>query len=432
MSPRPIRGALKGTFCVLALALATCVPSASAAFDDPLAVIRPVPPQPPASPLPPPDGDLEAPCGIAVDAGGAFYVSEYYRNVVETFSSALKSTYPYGYQGRAIGIGDPLDGPCGLAFDGDGSLYVNDFHRSVLKYDPSLASSTVVAGVGTADGTQPTGVGVEQASGTVYVNQRAGIGVFDSAGTPIRTLGTGTLLDGYGIAVSEYAGSKGLVYVADAATDTVKVYAPEPLTPGAGPVAEIDGTGTPLGRFVSLRDAALAIDRETGQVYVSDNLQPEYAERPETVIHVFDAAGAYQGRLKYSIENAIPPGLAVDNSVTGTQGRVYVTSGNTVRAAIYAYPAGAATTDAVPLPSSATAGFGSAESSAPDFPALTGATGPAPAAPAPAAGGSATLPAAPGSAAARGEKRKKPHRAQRRKAARERHIRHRAPRRTTR
>lgn len=424
MSPRSRKGVLEGLCFVLALTLAVGVPTARAAFDDPLAVIRPVPPPAPAQKLPPPDGDFESPCGIAVDAEGNFYVSEYHRNVVEIFDSALKSTYPYGYQGRAAGIGDPLSGPCGLAFDSDGSLYVNDFHRSVRKYDPSLAASTAVSGLGTADGSHPTGVAVDQASGTAYVNQRTQIGVFSAAGVLIRTLGAGTLLDGYGIAVSEYAGSKGLVYVADAATDTVKIYAPEPLLPSAGPVAEIDGSGTPLGHFVSLRDAALAIDRETGRVYVADNLQPEYAERPETVIHVFDATGDYQGRLKYSIENAIPPGLAVDNSATGTQGRVYVTSGNSIRAAVYAYPAGAATTAAVPLASSAAAGRAPLLDSDPGI-APAGSPPPVPAAPSPASA------SAPVPASARGGKRKA-RRAHRRKVAQERQGRRQTLRKTVR
>ncbi|HEX5712536.1 MAG TPA: NHL repeat-containing protein [Solirubrobacterales bacterium] len=364
MSPRRL-GAALGTLCWV-LALVGAAPAARAAFDDPLAVIRPVPPPAGSPRVPPPEGDLEAPCGIAVDEDGDFHVAEYYRNAIDVFGSALKSTYPYGYKGQATGIADPLGGPCTLAFDADGGLYVNDFHRSVLRYDSSLSAGTALSGAGTADGARPTGVAVDQGSGAVYVNQRTQIAVFSSVGAPIRTLGAGSLLDGYGVAVSEYPSTEGLLYVADAATDTVKVYAPEPLSSEAGPVAEIDGSATPLGHFVSLRDAAIAIDRENGQVYVSDNLQPEYAERPETVVHVFDAGGGYLGRLKYSVSNAVPPGLAVDNSETPTQGRVYLTSGNTMRAAIYAYPSGAATTSAVPLPSLATTGAGSGSSERPD------------------------------------------------------------------
>ena len=49
----------------------------------------------------------------------------------------------------------------------------------------------------------------------------------------------------------------------------------------------------------------------------------------------------------------MPSGLAVDNSAEPTQGRVYVTSGNSNSGSIYAYGPGAATTAPITLPSSA-------------------------------------------------------------------------------
>jgi hypothetical protein len=374
MSSRALRRAIGSACCVTALALVVGAPGAAAAFDDPLAVIRPQWSGPPQTPLPPPDGDLEGPCGLAVDDEGYFYVSDYYRNAIDVFAPVLNQAYPYGYQFQTTGI-DPSDGPCGLAFDGGGNLYVNGFHRSVIRYGPLMTGETVISGVGSGDDTRPTGVAVNRLSGNVYVDQRTRIGVFSSTGTLLRTLAAGTLEDGYGAAVSEFAGTQGLVYVADAASETVKVYSPDPAGEDAGPVAEIDGSGTPLGHFVSLRDAAIAIDAATGEVYVSDNLQPEFAERPETVVHVFDAAGAYEGRLKYSIENSLPPGLAVDNSVEDTQGRVYVTSGNTAHAAVYAYPPEAATNAAVPLPRSAVIDPGAVDGSSSTAEAPTAALG---------------------------------------------------------
>jgi hypothetical protein len=350
MSARTIKRVWAAILCAATLGLLAAAPS-QAAFDDPLFVSRPILP-PREEPLPPPNGQLEGPCGLAVGDEGQLFVSDYYNDVVDVFFN-FGPKYPYGYTDQIAGV-DPLDGPCGLALDIDGSLYVNDYHRGVVKYDPSFATRTPVAGAETADGTHPTGVAVDQASGTVYVDERTQIAVFSAGGTLLDTLAQGTLEDGYGLAYSEYVGSKGLLYVADAASDTVKIYSSKPLSPGAGPVAEIDGSGTPLGGFVSLRDAAIAVDRVTGAVFVSDNLQPRYAERPETVIYVFDAAGDYLGRLKYSIENALPPGLAVDNSEEATQGRVYVTSGNTEHAAVYVYRPGSATSAAVPIPGSTT------------------------------------------------------------------------------
>jgi hypothetical protein len=92
------------------------------------------------------------------------------------------------------------------------------------------------------------------------------------------------------------------------------------------------------------------VDDATGEVYVVDNLDPEFAEKPEAVVYVFAKDGTYEGRLKYSVVFGQSVGIAVDNSGKENQSRVYVTSGNTEAAAIYGYPPGAAAEEAYPLP----------------------------------------------------------------------------------
>ncbi len=119
----------------------------------------------------------------------------------------------------------------------------------------------------------------------------------------------------------------------------------DPATDTENPVEVI--VGPPAG-FVSLRDAAVAVDDASGDVYVLDDTQPDRTEEPLGRIDVFDAGGAYQGHLKYDVIDGGPSGLAVDNSEGATQGRVYVTTGNTNEAGVYAYPPGAAT-GATPL-----------------------------------------------------------------------------------
>ena len=157
----------------------------------------------------------------------------------------------------------------------------------------------------------------------------------------MRQIGTTSLGDGYGVAVS----ASGEIYVADAADNTVKVY--DPADSGNFPDEEsatIDGSATSTGEFTSLRDAALAVDRVSGNVYVLDNTQPANTEQPRARVHVFSAAGTYLGHLKYDVVHGAPTGIAVDNSATGTQGRVYVTSGNTHFGGVYVYAAGSAIT----------------------------------------------------------------------------------------
>ena len=275
-------------------------------------------------------GGFEGPCGLAVDAAGQFYVSDYHRDRIAIFDSS------FNFDGQVTKI-DPADGPCGLAVDSSGNLYVIAFHRTVIKFTKVGFPFSFDSGV-VIDSANPTGVAIDPETGEIYVNDRTYISVYEPSGQPVEVdgaplrLGVGSLRDGYGAAFST---ATGRVYVADAADDTVKVYDPH-LDPSQ-PVAEIDASGTPAGRFISLSDAALAVDQATGTLYVSDDLQPEYFERPKAAIYAFDQLGGYAGRLQFDVVNARPPGLAVDNSATESQGRVYVTTGNTEDAAVYVY-----------------------------------------------------------------------------------------------
>jgi len=321
---------------------------ALAAPSDPIFIFSPEPPPPPSPPVPPPNGFWNDPCGVAVDGAGNFYVADHYHHTVDLYSgtadyNAEGVNGSTGYLGQ---LKDPdlLDGPCGLALGSSGELYLNEYHRSVQRYGaaPGFTPGPVPVGTGPA---HPTGVAVDPASGRVYVDERTHVAVYEpsgaaveEAGEPVR-IGLGSLVEGYGVAVSAHPATAGYVYVPDAASGTVKVY--DPASDKADPVASIDG---PPGGFSSLRDAAVAVDRVSGEVYVTDNRHPENTESPHALVDVFDAAGAYLGHLKFEVVDADPPGLAVDNSAMPTQGRVYVTSGNTHHGAIYAYPPGAATT----------------------------------------------------------------------------------------
>jgi DNA-binding beta-propeller fold protein YncE len=283
-------------------------------------------------------GGFEGPCGLAVDAGGRFYVSDYYRNRVVVFSSSFSVVTQLS--GTGLGPESKLEGPCGLAVDASGNLYVNNFHHNVAKFTttgfpPHYNAGTVI------DSAHSTGVAVDPVSGDVYVDDRSYVAVYDSSGAPVEVggvplrIGQGSLEDGYGAAFSTVTGD---VYVADAADDTVKVY--NPAGDVEEPVETIDGHGTPAAGFVSLRDAALAVSA-SGTVYVADDLQPEYFERPEATVYAFDQLGDYVGRLSTNVVDARPPGLAVDNSPTASRGRVYVTSGNSEGAGVYVYEPGA-------------------------------------------------------------------------------------------
>ncbi len=341
LTRRPLLGAL----CAGLMALGAGTAPAQAAFDDPVFVFTPEPPEK-GPPIPPPTGYFNDPCGLTVGPTGNFYVSDYYHHTIDVFSSGTS----YITQLTKV---DPLDGPCGLALDASSNLYVNNFHRNVEKFTPSASPptpSTTYTPAGVFDSSHPTGVAVDSATDNVYVDDRTYIAAYDSSGAPILDgadplrIGVGSLADGYGLAISRFPATAGRLYVPDYADNTVKVY--DPALDTVNPVDTI--SGPPGGGFVSLHDSAVAVDNVTGEVYVIDTLGPQFSERPQATIYVFDATGAYKGRLKHNVIDGGPSGLAVDNSATATQGRVYVTSGNTELASVYAYPRGAATNVALP------------------------------------------------------------------------------------
>jgi Divergent InlB B-repeat domain len=324
-------------------------PSAKAAASDPLTVL-------PTSKVTP--SPLWGPCGLVVNNFGSFYVSDYYDDAIEAGSASFnaKAGVWEGAIGAPLVSVDALDGPCGLALDSTGRLYVNDFHRSVIRFGagPSFGSGTALP-LPSEDTEHhlPTGVSVDPATDEIYVDNRSYVSVYTSSGTPVmdgpdpRRIGVGTLGDGYGVAVSTFPGTYGDVYVPDAASNTVKVY--RISASKTTPFATING---PSGKsFSSLRDSSVAVDRVSGDVYVVDDTQPAHTERPQATVDVYSFAGSYQGHLKFNVIDALPVGLAVDNSThieqrnngesVPTQGRVYVTSGNTTGAGIYLYAPGA-------------------------------------------------------------------------------------------
>jgi hypothetical protein len=309
-----------------------------------------------------------------VDSAGRFYVSDYYNHVIDVFGPTVNPAKPWEAYVSQVANVDSFDGPCGLALDSIDRLYVNNYHRNVTRFNASPAF-----GVGTVfplpsqDTAHrlPTGVAVDTSTDRVYVNHRTYISVLDSTGAPVEesgepiVIGKGSLGDGYGVAVSQFPATAGRLYVPDAATNTVKVY--DPLVDKVNPVAVIQNQ---LGQpFVSLRDSAIAVDRVAGQVYFLDNLQPLAVEKPQASIYVYSSANAYSGRLKFNVIDALPAGLAIDNSAQITQGRVYVTSGNSLNASVYAYGPGSAilTSPLPPLgsgllpPGSGSSGFSSSK-----------------------------------------------------------------------
>jgi hypothetical protein len=273
------------SICLLGFALpaaAPCAPAPSHTFLFSLegGVVNRVP-------TPPPEGEFEDACGVAIDSAGDLYVSDYYHHTVDVFGP-----------GRAYltQIADPdPDGPCNLAVDGAGDVYVNNWRRDVVRYAPSEFPPTKATRYGagqvidfpTDPGARATGVTLDPVTGDLFVDDRTYVAVYEPLALaaaepqPSRTFGLGVLGAGYGIAVAALSAAEGDVYVPDALADAVRVFGLSGVQQG-----EVDGAGTPQRGFVSLTDSAVAVDLTDGHLFVADNTEPGL-ESPAAVVDEF-------------------------------------------------------------------------------------------------------------------------------------------------
>jgi hypothetical protein len=300
---------------------------------------------------------IEGACGLAVHASThALYVSDYYHRAVHTYTvSGIYQSTDFLAGGNPPPVLEPiteLNAVCGLAVDAAGTLYANEFHQQVL----------TVPGEEVIDPGESTGVAVDD-EGNLYVDDRTYVAVYDAPVVPgeaaASKIGVGSLVDAYGVAVDSQSG---LVYVPDAADDTVKVF--DPAGDPAVPVGTLEDP--PEGGFNSLVNASLAVDESAtegkGHVLVVDDLNPGF-EFPEAAIYEFAADGSYLDRLVVRTVGPTgeerqgpifgePSGIAVDSS----SGDLYVTTGNSERANAVKY--GPFEAFAPPAPSPAGGGSG--------------------------------------------------------------------------
>jgi hypothetical protein len=271
-------------------------------------------------------------CGVAAENNGTVYVSDYNSRRVSVF---VNGAFQY-----AIPSAMPENSPCDLATDSSSRLYGNYLHQGVVE----------LFGATTIDPGRSTGISVNPLNDRLYVAHRTHVSVYEPDGSPVPlTIGTGSLGDAYGVAVSGAAGTEGYVYVGDASDNTIKVF--NPASDPVHPIQVIDGAGDPQGGFNDLTDTDIAVDQVDGHIYVVDNLQPHH-EKPAAALDEFDAAGSYVSQISHWIEELPPPSgsqappfffnrslvhgapasVAVDSA-----GRIYAGSNNEDDAVLYGF-----------------------------------------------------------------------------------------------
>ena len=213
-----------------------------------------------------------------------------------------------GYLGQLAGI-DALDGPCGLAFDATGRLYVNDYHRAVSAYGPlgSFGTATVFTGATTPEETHPTGVAVDPASGASTSTSATYVSVFDASGAPAdeRTAGLRSPAPDRRGHPPMATASPSPTTPPPRVTSTSPTPPPTPsrsMTRATDPKparsTRSTSSETPDGKFVSLRDAAIAVDRFTGRDLRHRRPAALDTERPQAIDLRLHLRRRYEGHLK--------------------------------------------------------------------------------------------------------------------------------------
>ena len=253
-------------------------------------------------------GQFDAPLGIAVNAWGEVYVSEYGNSRVQKFTADGTFLTQWGGKGFRDGEFYPA---MRVAVDTFGSVYVTEHGQArIQRFDENGGFLNKWGGIGTDDGKLdgPYGIAVD-AAGSVYVMDRYNSRVqkFTATGGFVtkwgsRGDGPGQFKDALGIA----AAPSGHVYI----VDSVRV---QEFSANGDFLRQWGSLGKGEGQFAGC--CGVAVDR-AGRVYVAD--ANNYR------IQVFTAEGKFL--TKWGVSGSTAPGtfwLPVDVAVDAF-GNVYV------------------------------------------------------------------------------------------------------------
>jgi len=288
-------------------------------------------------------------CGVAVDqSNGVVYISErlgvdgghIWRYASSSPSGAIDDS-DYTLTGISA------DHPCDLAAD-SGNVYALDHVSSSIPPGPPAVDRYAASSFTTDFANEPnyttvdtgelkagpTAVAVDPKTGDVYVNEGHKVAVFDSTGTPLYTFGAAAYFGNNSEAIavkSAASGPASAVYVADPqeGAHEVDVFGATAKAPTFThpEVASFGPDGTSGSSFASNSLSRLAFDQAARRLYALDKYAPG--------LYGFDASAppAYPPASGFS-PLALPSsgyrwGFAVDNTVLGSAGNLYLSSDET-------------------------------------------------------------------------------------------------------
>jgi hypothetical protein len=318
-----------------------------------------------------PEEEWTDPCGLIVN-GSQFYIADFYNRTIDRFGWIEPEPGLVGVNwekqvpevpGEVMDPEHPEQGPCQIAFGTNGvfsgtDLYVNLWRGGVIAYRENAEGYFGNEPARTVLTKETTGIAIEtvnpknRTEDLLYANHRSYIGVYHQTGEPVMSggeplrIGDGSLGDGFGLARSTFPATNGLLYVADASDNTVKVY--DPSVDLENPVQVIDGSDTPGGHFQHLEDAGIAVDNKTGQIFIADQ-KPGRSDNPPAVIYEYGRFGDYRGELPEPPEplvSSAPTAIGFDEEMSPYNeyaGYIYVTTGFGGPGGVYAYKPSAPT-----------------------------------------------------------------------------------------
>ena len=277
---------------------------------------------------------LNNPAGLAIDGAGNLFIADQGNNVIRRVDAVTQIITTVAGGGlspsRADGLGDGgpatsalLSGPMDVAVDAAGDLFIADsFHGLIRRVDAASGSITVVAGGGTAAGSDGFGDGLVATSAFLHDPRSIALDAADNlfiaeggnslvrrvdASSKIITAVAGTGANGYSgdNALAVYAhlstptavrlDPAGNIYIADSAQNVVRqVNAATAIittVAGLGAARYTGDAGAPTAATLS-SPYGLAFDN-SGNLYIADlgnnavrkiNLQPSPLTFPSTVV----------------------------------------------------------------------------------------------------------------------------------------------------